>query len=148
VLYLSPYVFDMEAFMAEGATLIDGLAWRPELGSRIRVFDRETGDEVADVPIGDKYCLHLINAYEPSLPERGQPISEPTAGGGGQPILGTGLRRLVVDVIELEEPVYPDYQPLSDLFLDVRPGQPVRRIAASWSPRVASPTAKRATFQT
>lgn len=111
VFYLSPYVFDMEAFMEEGATLIDGLAWRPELGSRIRVFDRETGDEVADVPIGSKYCLHLVNAFEP--PRRGQPIP------GG---------RLVVDVIELEEPVYPDYHPLSELFRDVEPGQPVRRI--------------------
>jgi len=113
VFYLSPYVFDMEAFMAEGATLIDGLAWRPELGSRIRVFDRETGDEVADLAIGSKYCLHLVNAFEPPPPGRGQPIP------GG---------RLVLDVIELEEPVYPDYHPLSELFHDVEPGQPVRRI--------------------
>jgi len=104
VFYLSPYVFDMEAFMEEGATLVDGLAWRPELGSRLRVFDRGTGDEVADVAIGDKYCLHLVNAFER---EDG---------------------KLVLDVVELEEPVYPDYHPLEELFLDVEPGQPVRRV--------------------
>lgn len=105
--YLSPYVFDMEAFMGEGATLVDGLAWRPELGSRLRVFDRESGDEVADVDLGNKYCLHLINAFE-------------SEGGEGQ--------RLILDVVELEEPVYPDYHPLEELFLDVEPGQPVRRV--------------------
>ena len=102
--YLSPYVFDMEAFMGAGATLVDGLAWRPELGSRLGVFDREAGDEVADVDIGDKYCLHLVNAFER---EDG---------------------RLVLDVVELEEPVYPDYHPLEELFLDVEPGRPVRRV--------------------
>lgn len=102
--YLSPYVFDMEAFRAEGATLVDGLAWRPELGSRLRVFDRESGDEVTDVALGAKYCLHLVNAFE------------------------RDDGRLVVDVVELEEPVYPDYQPLPQLFVDVEPGQPVRRV--------------------
>ena len=34
----------------------------------------------------------------------------------------------MVDVVELEEPVYPDYHPLEELFLDVEPGQPVRRV--------------------
>jgi carotenoid cleavage dioxygenase-like enzyme len=34
----------------------------------------------------------------------------------------------VVDVVELEEPVYPDYLGLPDLFVDVAPGQPVRRV--------------------
>jgi all-trans-8'-apo-beta-carotenal 15,15'-oxygenase len=106
--YLSPYVFDMDAFMAAGATLVDGLAWRPELRSLLRVFDRETGDEVAQVDIGDRYCLHLVNAFE----RRG----------------ADGREQLVLDVVELEEPVYPDYQPLPDLFLDVEPGQPVRRV--------------------
>jgi len=106
--YLSPYVFDMEAFMAAGATLVDGLAWRPELGSLLRVFDRETGDEVAQVDIGERYCLHLVNAFE----RRG----------------ADGRELLVVDVVELEEPVYPDYTPLAELFTDVEPGQPVRRV--------------------
>jgi all-trans-8'-apo-beta-carotenal 15,15'-oxygenase len=106
--YLSPYVFDMDAFMAAGATLVDGLAWRPELGSLLRVFDRGTGDEVAQVDLGDRYCLHLVNAFE----RRGD----------------DGREQLVLDVVELEEPVYPDYHPLDELFLDVEPGQPVRRV--------------------
>jgi len=109
VFYLSPYVFDMDAFMAAGATLVDGLAWRPELGSLLRVFDRESGDEVASVPIGAKYCLHLINAFDDESS-------------------GHSAGRLVVDVVELEEPVYPDYTPLGELFTDVEPGQPVRRV--------------------
>lgn len=104
VFYLSPYVFDMDAFQAAGATLVEGLVWRPELGSLLRLFDRRSGDEVATVEIGAKYCLHLVNAFER---EDG---------------------RLVVDVVELEEPVYPDYQPLPELFVDVEPGQPVRRV--------------------
>lgn len=108
VLYLSPYLLDMEAFVAGGKTVLDCLAWRPERGSRFLVARREDGEKVAEVEIGERYCLHLINAFE-----------EVGAGGG---------ERLAVDVVELEEPVYPDYLGLPDLFVDVAPGQPVRRV--------------------
>jgi len=109
VFYLSPYVLDMGRLMGGGATLLECLDWRPELGSVLLVASRETGEEVARLPIGDKYSLHLVNAYDDERSE------------------GEGAGRLVVDVVELEEPVYGDYREMPDLFVDVEPGQPVRR---------------------
>ncbi|HEX6199068.1 MAG TPA: carotenoid oxygenase family protein [Thermoanaerobaculia bacterium] len=108
VVYVNPYLLDMAPLMAEGATVLDCLAWRPELGSSLLVLDRETGAAVASVPIGEGYCLHHVNAHEEEAP----------AGG----------TRLVVDVLELEEPVYPDYRPVPDLFVDVAPAHPVRYV--------------------
>lgn len=105
VFYLSPYVLDMGRLLGGAATLLDCLDWRPDLGSVLLVVERDSGEEVVRLPIGEKYSLHLVNAYEE---------------GGGD--------RLVVDVIELEEPVYDDYREMPDLFVDVEPGQPVRRV--------------------
>ncbi|HEX2252928.1 MAG TPA: carotenoid oxygenase family protein [Thermoanaerobaculia bacterium] len=102
--YLSPYVLDAERFLGGCTSLLECLVWRPELGSLLLVVDRETGAEAARVPLGERYCLHLVNAFEDD------------AG------------RLVIDVVELEEPVYPDYTPLADLFAEVAPGRPVRRV--------------------
>lgn len=106
VVYVNPYLLDMAPLMSEGATVLDCLSWRPELGSSLLVLDRENGEEVARVAIGEGYCLHHVNAHE-----------EEASGGGA---------RLVVDVLELEEPVYPDYRPVPDLFVDVAPAHPVR----------------------
>jgi hypothetical protein len=108
VVYLSPYLLDMEGFVAGGKTVLDCLAWEPERGSRLLVARREDGEAVASIDVGRGYCLHLINAFE----EAGE----------------AGEERLVVDVVELEEPVYPDYLGLPDMFVDVAPGQPVRRV--------------------
>ena len=85
------------------ATVLDCLAWRPELGAKLLVVDRETGDARASIPIGNRYCLHHVHAGE----EDG---------------------KLVLDVLELEEPVYPDYQGLPDLFIEVRPARTVRMV--------------------
>ena len=103
--YLSPHVMDMEALMT-GAPVIDALSWQPEAGSRLLVLSREDGSEVASVPIGQGYCLHLANAFDVS----------------------DGGDRLTLDLLELEEPVYPDYQELPNLFERVRPGRPVRLV--------------------
>jgi carotenoid cleavage dioxygenase-like enzyme len=92
----------MEALMA-GGPVIDALAWRPERGSRLLVVSRDGGEQVASIPIGESYCLHQVNCYEEG-------------------------DRLVVDVLELEEPVYPDYQPMPDLFGEVAPARPVRLV--------------------
>lgn len=110
VVYVNPYLLDMGPLMSGGATVLDCLDWRPELGSSLLVLDRETGEEVASVAIGEGYCLHHVNAHEEEAPAQG-------SGGGA---------RLVVDVLELEEPVYPDYRPVPDLFVDVAPAHPVR----------------------
>jgi all-trans-8'-apo-beta-carotenal 15,15'-oxygenase len=102
VVYLAPYLMDVEAFLRGGATVLDALAWEPECGSRMLVFARDTGELVAAIPIGRRYCLHHVNAFEDE------------AG------------RLVADVLELSEPVYKDYRPLPDLFEKVAPAEPVR----------------------
>ena len=108
VFYVNPYLLDMRRLMEEGATVLDCLSWRPELGSSLLVVERETGAVAATVPIGERYCLHHVNAFEPPGPR--------------------GEGRLVVDVLELEEPVYADYTPVPDLFVDVAPAHPVRYV--------------------
>lgn len=102
VFYVAPYVLDMAALQA-GRTLMEALSWEPERGSRLLVADRETGELVATIPVGDRYSLHTINAFED----------------GGH---------LVVDVVELDRPVYDQYEVVPDLFTDVSPGRPVRLI--------------------
>jgi all-trans-8'-apo-beta-carotenal 15,15'-oxygenase len=101
VFYLSPYLLHFDMLRQEGRTTMDSLAWEPERGSRLLVVARETGEEVATVPIGPRYCLHLINASE-------------------------DRERLTVDVLEFERPIYDQYQELPDLFANVCEGMPVR----------------------
>jgi carotenoid cleavage dioxygenase-like enzyme len=68
------------------------------------IVSRETGDQVASIPIGNSYCLHLINSFEEE-------------------------NRLICDVLELAHPIYDQYQIGPDLFTSVCEGQPVRIIA-------------------
>jgi carotenoid cleavage dioxygenase-like enzyme len=87
--------------LVQGATLMDALSWRPELVSRLMIASRETGELVASIDVGHSYCLHLVNAFD-----RGE--------------------HLVVDVLEFEKPLYPEYQVIPDLFTDTFLGHPVR----------------------
>jgi len=100
IFYLSPYLLRMDALL-RGESLIDALSWEPERCSRLLIVSRETGEQVAAIPIGGGYCLHTINSFEQ----------------GG---------RLIVDVIEFERPVYDQYQIVPDLFTEVGAGRPVR----------------------
>ena len=101
VFYLSPYLLDMQSFISEGRTLLDSLRWEPERGSRLFIVSRETGNKVAELQIGSRHCLHFINCFE----ENG---------------------RLNVDVLELELPIYDQYQQVPDLFTEVCEGWPTR----------------------
>jgi all-trans-8'-apo-beta-carotenal 15,15'-oxygenase len=101
VFYLSPYILNMESLARDGRTLMEALNWEPERGSHLLIASRETGEQVATIPIGNRYCLHLINCFEEE-------------------------NRLTVDVLELEHPTYDQYQVLPDLFTDVCEGQPAR----------------------
>jgi len=103
LIYLSPYLLDMEVLTGRSGTIMDALRWEPERGSRLLVLSRETGEQLADIAVGERYCLHHINAFEQ----------------GGQ---------LVVDLVELDRPVYDQYQVLPDLFTDAPRGRPVRLI--------------------
>lgn len=101
VFYISPYILDMQALARDGKTLQESLSWKPERKSRLLVVERETGAPVCELNLGSRYCLHFINCFE-----------------------SDGL--LNVDLLELERPVYDQYQPLPDLFTDVCQGNPVR----------------------
>ncbi len=100
VFYQSPYLLDVEGLMRHDLTLLESLNWRPQLGSRLVIATREAGEQVATVDIGAGYCLHLINCFEDE-----------------------GL--LTVDVIELERPVYDQYD-IPQFFTDVRTARPRR----------------------
>ncbi len=99
IFHLGPYLLDMSRLGA-GETLMDALRWEPERGSELLVVRREDGEPVASVPVGNRYMLHGINAFDEG-------------------------DRLTVDVVELDRPVYDQYQ-LAGLFADVGPGRPVR----------------------
>ncbi len=100
VFYLAPYLLDME-LLSGGRTLMESLAWRPERGSRLAVVLRETGELAATIPVGERYSLHGVNAFEAE-------------------------GRLIVDFLELDRPVYDQYEEVPHLFRDVAPGRPVR----------------------
>jgi len=102
IFHVGPYLVDMSR-LASGGTLMDALRWEPERGSRLLVVRREDGEVVASVPVGKRYVLHGINAFE-------------AFEDGG---------RLTVDAVELDRPVYDQYM-IDNLFADVGPGRPVR----------------------
>ncbi|HEX6464201.1 MAG TPA: carotenoid oxygenase family protein [Vicinamibacterales bacterium] len=103
VFYVSPLVLSM-ARLLQGCTLMDSLTWQPALGSHLLVVSRDTGELVASLDAGRMHCLHLVNAFDQ---DRG---------------------RLVVDLIEFEKPLYPEYQIVPNLFTDTFRGHPVRLV--------------------
>lgn len=103
--YLAPYALDVQALAQGGATLMDALRFEPARGSRLLVVPREGDAPLFSLPIGAGYSLHTINAGEDEA-------------------AGT----LTLDCLELERPVYDQYQVVPDLFTDVGPGRPVRLV--------------------
>lgn len=102
VFFLSPLLMDFARFWSEGVSVMESLRWEPERGSRILIAPRGGPAEAAfTVPAGQGYCLHLINCFEEG-------------------------RMLTADILELEAPVYAEYQPIPDLFSTVLPCRPVR----------------------
>jgi len=115
----------MAAIRDGGSTILESLGWEPERGASLLIASRETGAHVARVPLEGRYCLHTVNAFE-------------QAG------------RLVYDVVELDEPVYPDYEVIPDIFTRVQPGRPVRYVidTQSWQvlERIVIPSAASCDF--
>jgi len=102
VFYLAPYVLAIEEVVEDRKTLLEALNWRPELGSELRWIDRETGSAAGAVHLGDQYCLHLIAAFDDG-------------------------ERLIVDVLEMDRPVYDQYD-VPELFPESRIATPVRYV--------------------
>lgn len=103
--YLAPYALDMQALARDGATLMDALRFEPSRGSRLLVVPREGDTPAFSLPLGAGYSLHTINACEDRA-------------------AGT----LTLDCLELERPVYDQYQVVPELFTSVGPGRPVRLV--------------------
>lgn len=101
IFYLSPYLLDAAGLPHDNSTVMDSLRWEPDLGSRLVILSRQSGELVASVPIGHRYCLHLVNSFDEG-------------------------NRLTVDILEFDEPLYGHYQPVPELFQKVSQGGPVR----------------------
>lgn len=114
VIHLSPHLLEMDRLL-EGGTLLEALSWRPELGGRILVVRREDGERVAMVELDTSYSLHQINCFDRD----------------GQ---------LVMDVLELDRPVYDQYT-VPELFRDVRDARPARYVVDLEAERVVERTA-------
>lgn len=110
LVYLNANVLDVAAIRDAGSSIMEALQWSPERGGSLLVASRETGERLARIPLGRGYCLHTVNAFEAE-------------------------GRLVYDLIELDEPVYPDYQVIPDIFTRVLPCRPVRYVIdpRTWS---------------
>jgi carotenoid cleavage dioxygenase-like enzyme len=124
VFFLGPLLMDVDHFR-QGASVMESLQWSPERGSRILVAPRQNGGDPFLVEAGSGYCLHLINCYEEG-------------------------DRLTVDLLELDGPVYPDYQPLPELFTGTTGCRPVRYLidcrARKLADRIAMPYDRIADF--
>ncbi|MEM7050027.1 MAG: carotenoid oxygenase family protein [Acidobacteriota bacterium] len=99
--YVNPHLLDVASLMNDGRAVLDSLSWQPDLGSQLLVVDRESGAETARLDIAGRACLHHIHSFE-----------------------ADGL--LFIDVLELDEPAYEQYQPLPSLYATVAAGRPTR----------------------
>ena len=80
--------------------LAEALEWW-HTSEQLLILDRATGSEAAQIEIGRSCSLHTINSFEQD-------------------------RLLFLDVITLNWPVYPQYQPLPELFRAPPLGRPVQ----------------------
>jgi len=103
VIYVSPLLLDIERITRGGRSVMESLTWKPERGSFMLVIHRDSGQRAAVIPLGGSYCLHMINTFEQD-----------------------GM--LLVDVLELDRPIYDQYEPLPEVFTKVGWGRPTRYI--------------------
>jgi len=104
VFFLSPLIMDFGRFVRDRVSVMDALSWEPEKGSRILVVPRDPkAGAPFEVQAGEGHCLHLINCYEKE-------------------------HELVVDILELDRPVYDAYQLMPELFVCAPRCSPVRYI--------------------
>jgi all-trans-8'-apo-beta-carotenal 15,15'-oxygenase len=113
--FLSPLMMDFERFQRSGQSVIQALDWKPNLGSRLLIVprpNRGSEREAFQVEVGAGYCLHMMNAFEQE-------------------------DRLVVDVLQLERPIYQEYQPIPDLYQTKGRAWPVRFTVDLFSRKLA-----------
>ena len=64
VLMIFPLVVNPLSFVLHGRPFIENYRWRPELGTRIVVFDSASGQVRTDTITAPCFAFHHINAYE------------------------------------------------------------------------------------
>jgi beta,beta-carotene 9',10'-dioxygenase len=93
-----PFVVNPITIPLSGRPYIENYRWKPELGTKITLIDRSTGEATGPFETDPFFCFHHANAYE----ENGS---------------------VVVDAC-----TYPDAQIVQDLYLDrLREGKPATR---------------------
>ena len=102
VFYMSPYDFDIGSFARKGTSIQESLSWHADETNSLFLIPRDGTSDAITIDLGVRgYCLHMIGAY-------------------------TQGDKLIVDLIETSEPLYPQYEPLPELFSTVQPGGFVR----------------------
>ena len=110
VFHVGTYLLRVEKFLA-GESLYDALDYDDTRQSRLLLAPRQKRAQPIEIPIEGGYCLHFVNCFERD-------------------------ESLVVDVIDYDRPLYPEYTPLPDLFQDVSKGRPVRYVVDLRQPSV------------
>jgi all-trans-8'-apo-beta-carotenal 15,15'-oxygenase len=100
--HISPYIVDVDRLIRGGTTLLDALSWQPHRGSRVWIVERSSGRLLHEIDVPPRYVLHHLGCMD----------------------VGSDI---ALDVIELEEPVYPQYV-IDTFFASVAPGKAVRLI--------------------
>ena len=59
-----PFVVNPPALAFSGRPYIENYRWRPELGTRFHLFDRETGESSGPYEADARFGFHFVNAYE------------------------------------------------------------------------------------
>jgi carotenoid cleavage dioxygenase-like enzyme len=91
-----PYVVSLPRLAFSGRPYIENYRWKPELGTRFHLFDRETGNRVGPFETDARFGFHHVNSYE----EDGE---------------------VVVDIC-----TFPDAQIVEDLYMErLRAGKPL-----------------------
>ncbi len=110
IFHLNPYILDIEKLMGGDVATIDAMTWEPERGSTLRIVSRDTGEGVASIPIGQRYCQHMGNSYEAD-------------------------NQLIIDLVEYDRPLFDQYEVVPELFTNVSAGRPVRFVVdmESWT---------------
>jgi carotenoid cleavage dioxygenase-like enzyme len=59
-----PYVVNPLRLAFSGRPYIENFRWKPELGTRFHLFDRQTGESVGPFEGAPRFGFHHVNAYE------------------------------------------------------------------------------------
>ena len=59
-----PFVVNPPRLAFSGRPYIENYRWKPELGTRFHLFDRETGKHVGPLETDPRFAFHHVNSYE------------------------------------------------------------------------------------